>query len=97
MDRGEYIVVLYDYYGELLSDKQREYFELYYFDNLSLSEISLNDGKSRNAIHKNIKSAESKLLEYEDKLGMYKRDRDLREIIKKINDQRVKKELEKLL
>ena len=97
MDRGEYIVILYDYYGELLSDKQKEYFELYYFDNLSLSEISENDGKSRNAIHKNIKGAESKLLEYEEKLGIYKRDLKLREIADKIDNKEIKKEIEGLL
>ena len=33
---------LYDYYGELLTDKQKEYFEDYYFDNLTLAEISEN-------------------------------------------------------
>ena len=66
MEDREYLIILYDYYGELLSDIQKEYFELYYFDNLSLSEISENDGKSRNAIHKCIKSCSSKLYEYED-------------------------------
>ena len=71
MEDREYLVILYDYYGELLSDMQREYFEEYYFDNLSLSEISENDGKSRNAIHKCIKVCCNKLYEYEDKLKLY--------------------------
>ena len=56
MEDREYLVILYDFYGELLSDIQREYFEAYYFDNLSLSEISENTDKSRNAIHKCIKA-----------------------------------------
>ena len=38
MEENEYLIILYDYYGELLNDLQRNYFELYYFDNLSLSE-----------------------------------------------------------
>ena len=65
MEDREYLIILYDYYGELLSDNQKKYFEEYYFDNLSLSEISENVGKSRNAIHKSIKTVEEKLLFYE--------------------------------
>ena len=97
MEDREYIIILYDYYGELLSDKQREYFEEYYFDNLSLSEISENEDKSRNAIHKGIKSVESKLYEYEDKLKLYEKDNKLRRIVQKIKDKEIKKELEELL
>ena len=97
MEDREYLVILYDYYGELLSDKQREYFEEYYFDNLSLSEISENDGKSRNAIHKSIKSSSSKLYEYEEKLGLYKKKKKLDSIIDKIDDARLREELEELI
>ena len=71
MEENEYLIILYDYYGELLNELQRNYFELYYFDNLSLSEISENLGVSRNAIHKSLKSIESLLLDYEDKLKIY--------------------------
>ena len=67
------MIILYDFYGELLNDKQREYFEDYYFNNLSLGEISENVGVSRNAIHKNIKGSEEKLYFYEEKLGLYKK------------------------
>ena len=49
------LTILYDYYKELLTNKQREYFEDYYFDNLTLSEIADNNDVSRNAIHKQIK------------------------------------------
>ena len=40
MEEREYIISLYDYYKNLLTDKQREYFEDYYFDNLTMEEIS---------------------------------------------------------
>ena len=93
----EYIVILYDYYGELFNDKQREYFEDYYFDNLSLSEIADNDDISRNAVHKGIKNVVNKLYEYEDKLKLYEKDNKLKAIIRKVNDQKLKKELEELL
>ena len=64
MEEQEHIIILYDYYGELFSDIQRRYFEAYYFDNLSLSEIAENEDKSRNAVHKSIKSVVKKLYEY---------------------------------
>ena len=97
MEEQEYIVILYDYYGELLSDIQKKYFEEYYFDNLSLSEISQNEDKSRNAIHKSIKSVVNRLYEYEDKLKLYDKDNKLKDIINDINDKDIKKRLEELL
>ena len=89
MEDREYLIILYDYYGELLSDIQREYFEEYYFDNLSLSEISENDGKSRNAIHKCIKASCSKLYEYEYKLNLYEKRKKLDSIIDKIDNKEI--------
>ena len=97
MEDREKLVILYDYYGELLNEQQREYFELYYFDNLSLAEISENDGKSRNAIHKCIKSSSLKLYEYEDKLGLYEKSKKLDGIINKIDDENIRNLLKELL
>lgn len=86
MDKRDYLVILYDFYGELLSDKQRECFEDYYFNNLSLGEISENMSLSRNAIYKNIKSSCDKLYFYEDKLGLFKNREKLYKIIDNIDD-----------
>lgn len=97
MEDREYLIILYDYYGELLSDMQREYFEEYYFDNLSLSEISENDGKSRNAIHKCIKSCCNKLYEYEDKLKLYDKRKKLDNIIDSIDNDKIKEILKELI
>lgn len=97
MDEQEKLVLLYDYYSELFNDKQKKYFEEYYFDNLSLSEISENEGLSRNAIHKTVKNVANKLYEYEDKLRLYEKDEKIKKIINKINDKEIKKELEGLL
>lgn len=55
MDEINELIMLYDYYGELLSDSQKEYFMDYYFNNLSLGEIADNLKISRNAVHKQIK------------------------------------------
>ena len=97
MEDREYLIILYDYYGELLSEIQREYFEQYYFDNLSLSEISENDGKSRNAVHKCIKSSSMKLYEYEDKLKLYEKRCKLESILDKVDDNVLKEELKELI
>lgn len=61
---------LFDCYGKLLTTKQQEYFKLYYFDNLTLSEIAENDNVSRNAVHKSIKDAMDKLDFYESNLHL---------------------------
>ena len=97
MEKRDYYIILYDFYSSLLSDKQKDYFEDYYFNNLSLSEISENLGISRNAIHKGIKLIEKKLLFYEEKLSLYKKSNKLKEIIDKINDSAIKEDLEGLL
>ena len=97
MDKRDYYIMLYDYYSSLLSDKQRDYFEDYYFNNLSLSEISENRSISRNAIHKVLDLTIDKLLFYEDKLSLYKKNNRLKNIIDKIDDEDIKKELERLI
>ena len=93
MDRI-YLIDLYDIYGELLDDKKREYFESYYFDNLSLGEISENLNISRNAVHKSLKVAEDRLKFYEEKLELYKKRKELKEVINIIDDKKIKQKLE---
>ncbi len=97
MEEQELLVILYDYYGELFSDNQKDYFEWYYFDNLSLSEIAENVDKSRNAIHKCIKGVCSKLYEYENILGLYRKSKQLEKIIDVIDDKNIKNRLKELL
>lgn len=85
---------LFDYYGNLLTEKEQIYFKDYYFENLSLSEIAQNYNVSRNAVHKQIKSCEIKLEQYEEKLGIIKRDEKIKKDLEKIKDERVSKILE---
>ena len=73
MDKYIYLNELYDYYKELFTEKQQEYFEDYYFNNLSLGEIAENYGVSRNAIHNQLKIMEDKLEEYERVLKLYEK------------------------
>ncbi len=97
MDNVTYLTILYDFYGELLNNKQQLYFTDYYFNNLSLSEMSENFKVSRNAIHKQLKSIEHKLYEYEQKLKLYKKSQKLQSIIDKIEDKQIKDKLKDLL
>ncbi|MCQ2405529.1 MAG: DNA-binding protein [Clostridia bacterium] len=69
---------LCDFYGDMLTDKQRDVMELYYNDDLSLSEIAENAGITRQGVRDSIKRAESQLVEMEERLGLARRFRELR-------------------
>lgn len=97
MKKEIYLGILYDYYGDLLTDKQKEYFENYYFENLSLGEISENMKVSRNAIHKQLKVIEEKLLFFEEKLNIYKKEKQLKDILENTSDNKLKEEINKIL
>ncbi|MEG0022220.1 MAG: DNA-binding protein [Bacilli bacterium] len=96
MDKEIYLTGLFDYYGELLTDKQKDYFKDYYFSNLSLAEIADNVNTSRNNIHKQLKDTENKLLHYEEKLGLYRRGLEIMEIVKDL-DEDLKEQIEELI
>ena len=70
MESIEKISLLYDFYGGLLTEKQRQVMELYHEENLSLAEIAEEFGISRQGVHDTLKKAEHLLTEYEDKLGL---------------------------
>ena len=96
----EYVIYyneLYDLYGKLLTEKQKNYFEDYYFNNLSLGEMSDLYKVSRNAIFKQIHSVIDKLEDYEKKLGMLNKKKELIYIVKITNDKNTKDQLNKLV
>lgn len=96
MDNRIVIVSLYDYYGELLTEKQQEYFEEYYFNNLSLSEIAENSNISRNAVHKQLKEAVKKLEYYEEKLRLMKKKDKILKLVASI-DENTKEKIKELI
>ena len=91
------LTILFDYYGKLLTEQQRKYFSSYYFDNLSLSEISENLNVSRNAVHKQLKVIEDKLNEYESILHIYEKDKKLEEVLDTIEDNTIKNKIKKIM
>ncbi|MBR6504380.1 MAG: putative DNA-binding protein [Clostridia bacterium] len=73
MERKVKISILCDLYGKLLTDKQFEFLDDYYNNDLSLSEIAENNNITRQAVRDIIKKGENKLFEYEEKLEFMKR------------------------
>lgn len=65
--------MLFDFYGDLLTEKQREYYDLYHNEDLSLSEIAENVGITRQGVQDIISRAENTLMETEKKTGIIKR------------------------
>ena len=87
---------LFDYYGELFTDKQKEYFTDYYFNNLTLQEIADNNNVSRNAVHKNIKDILAKLDYYEEKLNLYSNKQKIEKLLENV-DVNIKEQIEELI
>ncbi|MGI5935738.1 MAG: YlxM family DNA-binding protein [Oscillospiraceae bacterium] len=91
-DKTLQMTMLLDFYGDLLTEKQRRYFEMYYDEDLSLSEIAENEGISRQGVRDIIMRAENILLEMEEKTGLVRRFQERSEIIREMEA-----ELEKLI
>lgn len=79
-------VMLLDFYGELLTEKQRDVMELYYCEDLSLSEIGNPMGITRQAVRSFIKRGEEILLNYEEKLGFAQRLAKMQDCFNSINE-----------
>ncbi|ALD66726.1 YlxM family DNA-binding protein [Spiroplasma cantharicola] len=93
---------LYDYYKNLLTEKQGHYFELYFFEDLTLQEIAEEFGVSRNAIYDSINKTSLLLNDLEKKLNLKSKNNKLKEILDKAKIDKISKadliiELEKTL
>jgi predicted DNA-binding protein YlxM (UPF0122 family) len=76
--------LLYDFYGSLLTEKQRALLEMYYLEDWSLGEIAEHQGVSRQAVFEAIKRAQATMLELEEKLGLLKKHFARRKLAEKI-------------
>lgn len=86
LEKTNQVNLLFDFYAPLLKGKQREYLELYYLDDLSLSEIAEMHEVSRQAVYDHIKRAEKQLNEYDEKLGLTTKHEQRQEIVRKLTD-----------
>ncbi len=78
--------LMYDFYGELLTKRQRDVMTFYYEENLTLSEIAEEFSISRQGVHDALKSAEKSLINYEEKLGLVEKFMKSSRVIAKIDD-----------
>lgn len=80
------LTLLYDYYSGLLKESQREILADYYFNDMSLSEIADERGISRQGVHDTVKRCSKSLMEFEEILGLAKKQKLIKKNIKYINN-----------
>ena len=78
------LILLFDYYGDLLTDRQKLCFDMHYNQDLSLGEIAQELSISRQAVYDNLSRTEALLKNMEEKTGCVSRDRQLRKAMKNI-------------
>jgi len=78
------MTLLFDYYGELLTDRQRMCFDLRHNQDLSLAEIAQELNVSRQGVHDNLSRAEALLMNMEEKTGCVRRDLQCRKAVREI-------------
>ncbi|MCL2857006.1 MAG: YlxM family DNA-binding protein [Oscillospiraceae bacterium] len=81
------ISILLDYYGGMLTEKQREVVEWYYNDDLSLAEIAEHTGITRQGVRDSIKRAEAQLIDCESRMGLRTRFECIQKYLDEITDQ----------
>lgn len=77
--------LLYDFYGELLTEHQRQIYEGIVYENLSLGEIATEQGISRQGVHDIVKRCDKALMGYENKLKLIERFMKIKERIQEID------------
>lgn len=82
----ERITILLDFYGSMLTERQRTFLEYYYEDDLSLAEIAENEGITRQGVRDAIKRAEGQLFQMEERLGLAKRFSEVRQGLAEIEE-----------
>lgn len=84
MAENYYVSELLDRYGSILSQKQQRILDGYYNNDLSLSEIAENEGITRQGVRDFVKRSELQLYEFEEKLNLCRKSKELKELIEKI-------------
>lgn len=80
------ISMLYDFYGDLLTEKQQEVIELYYNEDLSLAEIAAYSGITRQGVRDSIKRAEGQLHAFEERLSLLARFLQMKAAVEDITE-----------
>lgn len=88
---------LFDIYGCLLTEKERNTFRDYYQEDMSLAEIAGENNVSRSAVQKTVKTVLDKLKYYEDKLNIYVNNRKMNNILNSNNISEIKQVIQEIL
>lgn len=96
MDRVE-IINLFDVYETLLTDREKEIFKYYYYEDLSLSEISENLNITRTGVFNTLKKVEEKLLQYENNLKLLNIKNTLKGLLEEQDIETIKSKLKKII
>lgn len=86
LDEIVQLSILYDFYGELLSNHKKQIFEDYVLNDLSLSEIAANAGISRQGVYDIVKRCSQELKSYEDKLSLAQKFKTIEEKLNSIKE-----------
>ena len=97
MSKNLTMTVLLDFYGELLTDKQRQALVSYYDEDCSLSEIAENMSISRQGARDFIKRGEAQLLEFEEKLGLAARFMRINQLVDELEKSKLPESVQKLI
>ena len=85
--------LLYDYYGELLTEHQKKIYEDVVYNNLSLNEIAEDEGISKQGVHDLVKRCDKTLSEYEDKLKLIERGKKASAILDELDKMKLPAEV----
>lgn len=80
------LAYLYDFYGELLNEHQKQVYEDYVLNDFSLAEIANEEGISRQGVHDMIKRCTKKLMDYENKLHLVEKFMTIKENVGEIHE-----------
>jgi len=97
MEKFLYYNELYLIYKGLINDKTSEIFDLYYGENLSMQEIADIKNISKSRVGIIIKNVQSKLDNYENILGIYEKNNELKNILELDNIDIIKEKIEELI
>ncbi|HHT97193.1 MAG TPA: DNA-binding protein [Clostridiales bacterium] len=86
LDNIVYLSVLYDFYGELLTDSKKQMFEDYYLNDLSLAEIAKEQGISRQGVHDSVKRTAEELKGYESRLSLMSKFQSVKNKLEEIDE-----------
>ena len=97
MEEKVEISILLNLYGNLLTETQKSYMDLYYNQDYSLSEIGDNENITRQAVRTILVKSKKKLYEYEQKLKFMKKESNIKKLIEKIQNTKSEEEKQKYI